>query len=88
MGIELSCFGGLYVRALARPFKFKKWITVQQELAYLGLGATGLWGFDLIGSSASSECGYIPKTLCLRSPEWIPFRETIFLPQSLIMLSI
>jgi len=78
-------FGGLYVRALARRTDLRMDYRAAGAAGYLGLGAT--WALGLSSSAAQLQANpeSIPKTL-LPITGVIPFRETIFLPQSLVML--
>jgi short-chain fatty acids transporter len=80
-------FGGLYVRALARRLDLKMDYRAAGAAGYLGLGAT--WALGLSSSAAQLQANLesIPKSL-LPITGVIPFSETIFLPQSLLMLSI
>ena len=78
-------FGGLYVRALARRSDIRMDYRAAGAAGYLGLGAT--WALGLSSSAAQLQANVdsIPKSL-LPITGVIPFRETIFLPQSLFML--
>lgn len=78
-------FGGLYVRALARRTDLRVDYRAAGAAAYLGLGAT--WALGLSSSAAQLQANKesIPPSL-LQITGVIPFSETIFLPQSLIML--
>jgi short-chain fatty acids transporter len=80
-------FGGLYVRALARRMDLRIDYRAAGAAGYLGLGAT--WALGLSSSAAQLQANVdsIPKSL-LPITGVIPFSETIFLPQSLIMLSV
>jgi short-chain fatty acids transporter len=80
-------FGGLYVRALARRTDIKMDYRAAGAAGYLGLGAT--WALGLSSSAAQLQANVdsIPKNL-LPITGVIPFHETIFLPQSLIMLAV
>ncbi|MGZ3659624.1 MAG: short-chain fatty acid transporter [Bdellovibrionota bacterium] len=80
-------FGGLYVRALARRADLRMDYRAAGAAGYLGLGAT--WALGLSSSAAQLQANpeSIPKTL-LPITGVIPFRETIFLPQSLLMLAV
>ena len=79
-------FGGLYVKALARRTDLRMDYRAGGAAAYLGLGAT--WALGLSSSAAQLQANVesIPKTL-LPITGVIPFHETIFLPQSLIMVA-
>jgi len=78
-------FGGLYVRALARRKDLRMDYRAAGAAAYLGLGAT--WALGLSSSAAQLQANKdsIPAAL-LPITGVIPFSDTIFLPQSLIML--
>jgi len=80
-------FGGLYVRALARRTDLRMDYRAAGAAGYLGLGAT--WALGLSSSAAQLQANVdsIPKAL-LPITGVIPFSETIFLPQSLIMLTV
>jgi len=80
-------FGGLYVRALARRKDIRMDYRAAGAAGYLGLGAT--WALGLSSSAAQLQANVdsIPKSL-LPITGVIPFRETIFLPQSLFMLAV
>lgn len=78
-------FGGLYVRALARRGDLRVDYRAAGAAGYLGLGAT--WALGLSSSAAQLQANpaSIPASL-LPITGVIPFRETIFLPQSIAML--
>lgn len=78
-------FGGLYVRALARRTDLRMDYRAAGAAGYLGLGAT--WALGLSSSAAQLQANVdsIPKSL-LPITGVIPFSETIFLPQSILML--
>lgn len=80
-------FGGLYVRALARRKDLRVDYRAAGAAAYLGLGAT--WALGLSSSAAllQANADSIPKAL-LPITGVISFYDTIFLPQSFIMLYI
>lgn len=80
-------FGGLYVRALARRQDLRIDYRAAGAAAYLGLGAT--WALGLSSSAAQLQANVdsIPKSL-LPITGVLPFSETIFLPQSLVMLTV
>ena len=80
-------FGGLYVRALARRKDIRMDYRAAGAAGYLGLGAT--WALGLSSSAAQMQANVdsIPKTL-LPITGVIPFSETIFLPQSILMLGV
>jgi short-chain fatty acids transporter len=78
-------FAGLYARALARRQDLRMDYRAAGAAAYLGLGAT--WALGLSSSAAllQANAASIPASL-LPITGVIPFRETIFLPQSLAMV--
>ncbi|WP_295906087.1 short-chain fatty acid transporter [uncultured Bdellovibrio sp.] len=78
-------FGGLYVRALARRKDLRVDYRAAGAAGYLGLGAT--WALGLSSSAAQLQANVdsIPKSL-LPITGVIPFSDTIFLPQSILML--
>lgn len=78
-------FGGLFARALARRTDLRVDYRAAGAAAYLGLGAT--WALGLSSSAAQLQANpeSIPKTL-LPITGVIPFSETIFLPQSIVMV--
>src|ERR1019366_8326679 len=80
-------FSGLLVRVLARRSNLHMDYRAAGAAAYLGLGAT--WALGLSSSAAQLQANgeSIPKAL-LSITGVIPFTETIFLPQSLLMLSV
>ena len=80
-------FGGLYVRALAKRSDLRVDYRAAGAAGYLGLGAT--WALGLSSSAAQLQANpeSIPKSL-MPITGVIPFSETIFLPQSLILLSV
>jgi|GEM_PF-15034 len=80
-------FGGLYVRALAGRQDLRVDYRAAGAAGYLGLGAT--WALGLSSSAAQLQANpaSIPASL-LPITGVIPFRETIFLPQSLLMLTV
>jgi len=75
-------FGGLLARALARREELRMDYRAAGAAAYLGLGAT--WAMGLSSSAAQLQAN--PKSLppsLLQITGVIPFRETIFLWQSM-----
>jgi short-chain fatty acids transporter len=80
-------FGGLYVRALARRTDLRMDYRAAGAAGYLGLGATWALGLSSSAAQLQANVSSIPKTL-LPITGVIPFRETIFLPQSLFMLTV
>lgn len=80
-------FGGLYVRALARRGELRMDYRAAGAAGYLGLGATWALGLSSSAAQLQANAASIPKAL-LPITGVIPFRETIFLPQSLVMLAV
>jgi short-chain fatty acids transporter len=78
-------FGGLYVRALARRADLRMDYRAAGAAGYLGLGATWALGLSSSAAQLQANADSIPKSL-LPITGVIPFSETIFLPQSLVML--
>ena len=80
-------FGGLLVKALARRTNLRLDYRAAGAAAYLGLGAT--WALGLSSSAAQLQANpaSIPASL-LPITGVIPFTETIFLPQSFILLGV
>ena len=80
-------FGGLLVRALARREDLSMDYRAAGAAAYLGLGA--LWALGLSSSAAQLQANpgsMTPALLAITGV--IPFTETIFLPQSLLLATI
>jgi short-chain fatty acids transporter len=80
-------FGGLLARALARRTELRMDYRAAGAAAYLGLGAT--WAMGLSSSAAQLQAN--PKSLppnLLPITGVIPFSETIFLWQSLLVAAI
>ena len=77
-------FSGLLVRAIARRTDLKMDYRAGGAAAYLGMGAT--WALGLSSSAAQLQANpaSLPKAL-LDITGVIPFSETIFLPQSILM---
>jgi short-chain fatty acids transporter len=77
-------FSGLLVRALGRRSDLRMDYRAAGAAAYLGMGAT--WALGLSSSAAQLQANpdSLPKTL-LAITGVIPFSETIFLPQSMLM---
>ncbi|WP_241299703.1 short-chain fatty acid transporter [Burkholderia stabilis] len=75
---------GLLVRALARRADLRMDYRAAGAAAYLGMGAT--WALGLSSSAAQLQANpdSLPKALLAISGV-IPFSETIFLPQSILM---
>lgn len=80
-------FGGLYVLALARRKDLKMDFKAAGGAAYLGLGATWALGINSSAAQLMANPASLPKAISDISGV-IPFSETIFLPQSLIMAAI
>lgn len=78
-------FGGLYVRALARRADLRMDYRAAGAAGYLGLGATWALGLSSSAAQLQANAESIPKSL-LPITGVIPFSETIFLPQSLVMI--
>ena len=78
-------FGGLYLKALARRRDLRIDYRAGAAAAYLGLGAT--WALGLSSSAAQLQANKasLPASL-LPITGVIPFSETIFLWQSVVML--
>ncbi|VVD63091.1 Short chain fatty acid transporter [Pandoraea aquatica] len=78
-------FSGLLVRVLARRTDIRMDYRAAGAAAYLGLGAT--WALGLSSSAAQLQANpeSLPKAL-LAITGVIPFAETIFLPQSLLVV--
>jgi short-chain fatty acids transporter len=79
--------GGLLVRALAERRELTMDYRAAGAAAYLGLGAT--WAMGLSSSSAQlqANAGSLPKSL-LPITGVIPFSETIFLWQSMVITAV
>lgn len=77
-------FAGLLVRALARRTDLRMDYRAAGAAAYLGLGAT--WALGLSSSAAQLQANpaSLPPTL-LAITGVLPFSQTIFLPQSLLL---
>src|ERR1700688_3349171 len=80
-------FSGLLVRVLARRADLRMDYRAAGAAAYLGLGAT--WALGLSSSAAQLQANpgsMTPALLAITGV--IPFTETIFLPQSLLLAAI
>ncbi len=77
-------FSGLLVRALARRADLRMDYRAAGAAAYLGMGATWALGLSSSASQLQANPDSLPKTL-LSITGVIPFSETIFLPQSMLM---
>jgi short-chain fatty acids transporter len=79
--------GGLLVRALARREDLRMDYRAASAAAYLGLGA--VWALGLSSSAAQLQANPGSMTPALLATTGvIPFTETIFLPQSLLLATI
>lgn len=80
-------FSGLLVRAIARRADIRMDYRAGGAAAYLGMGAT--WALGLSSSAAQLQANpaSLPKAL-LGITGVIPFSETIFLPQSMLMVGV
>ena len=80
-------FAGLLVRALARREDLRMDYRAASAAAYLGLGA--VWALGLSSSAAQLQANPASMTPALLAITGvIPFAETIFLPQSLLLAGI
>jgi len=77
-------FGGLLVRALARRSDLAMDYRAGGAAAYLGLGATWALGISSSAAQLQSNPASMPKPL-LQITGVIPFTETIFLWQSILL---
>ena len=77
-------FGGLLVRALAEHRELKMDYRAAAAAAYLGLGATWAMGLSSSAAQLQANAGSLPKSL-LPITGVIPFSETIFLWQSIVV---
>ena len=77
-------FGGLLVRAIARRTELRMDYRAAGAAAYLGLGATWALGLSSSAAQLQANAASLPKTL-LPITGVIPFTETIFLWQSMVM---
>ena len=80
-------FGGLLVRALARRGDLTMDYRAAGAAAYLGLGATWALGLSSSAAQLQSNAASMPKPL-LAITGVIPFTETIFLWQSMLLCGI
>ncbi|RXZ33827.1 short-chain fatty acid transporter [Oxalobacteraceae bacterium CAVE-383] len=80
-------FSGLLVRALARRADLRMDYRAAGAAAYLGLGATWALGLSSSASQLQANPDSLPKNL-LAITGVIPFSETIFLPQSMLMVGV
>jgi len=79
-------FSGLLVRALARRGELRMDYRAAGAAAYLGMGATWALGLSSSASQLQANPGSLPKAL-LAITGVIPFSETIFLPQSMLIVA-
>lgn len=80
-------FSGLLARALARRPELRMDYRAAGAAAYLGMGATWALGLSSSASQLQANPESIPKAL-LAITGVIPFSETIFLPQSILMVAV
>ncbi|MDR5837383.1 TIGR00366 family protein [Caballeronia sp. LZ034LL] len=80
-------FSGLLVRALARRTDMRMDYRAAGAAAYLGMGATWALGLSSAAAQLQANPDSLPKTL-LAITGVIPFSETIFLPQSMLMVAV
>jgi len=77
-------FAGLLVRALARRVDLRLDYRAAGAAAYLGLGATWALGFSSSAAQLQANPASLPPAL-LAITGVIPFSQTIFLPQSMLL---
>ena len=77
-------FGGLLARAIARRADLRMDYRAAGAAAYLGLGATWALGLSSSAAQLQANAASLPKTL-LPITGVIPFTETIFLWQSMVV---
>ena len=77
-------FAGLLVRALARRNDLRLDYRAAGAAAYLGLGATWALGFSSSAAQLQANAASLPPAL-LKITGVIPFSQTIFLPQSMLL---
>jgi short-chain fatty acids transporter len=80
-------FSGLLVRALAQRKDLRVDYRAAGAAAYLGMGATWALGLSSSASQLQANADSLPKAL-LAITGVIPFSETIFLPQSMLMVAV
>lgn len=80
-------FGGLLVRALAERQELRMDYRAAAAAAYLGLGATWAMGLSSSAAQLQANAASIPKSL-LPITGVIPFSETIFLWQSMVVTAV
>ena len=77
-------FAGLLVRALARRTDLRMDYRAAGAAAYLGLGATWALGLSSSAAQLQANAASLPPTL-LAITGVLPFSQTIFLPQSMLL---
>jgi short-chain fatty acids transporter len=77
-------FGGLLARAIARRTELRMDYRAAGAAAYLGLGATWALGLSSSAAQLQANAASLPKTL-LPITGVLPFTETIFLWQSMVL---
>jgi short-chain fatty acids transporter len=80
-------FGGLLVRTLAERRELKMDYRAAAAAAYLGLGATWAMGLSSSAAQLQANAASLPKPL-LPITGVIPFSETIFLWQSMVITAV
>ncbi len=80
-------FGGLMVRALAERRELRMDYRAAAAAAYLGLGATWAMGLSSSAAQLQANPASLPKSL-LAITGVIPFSETIFLWQSMLVTAV
>src|SRR5207342_2221795 len=80
-------FGGLLARALARRTDLRMDYRAAGAAAYLGLGATWALGLSSSAAQLQANAASLPKPL-LQITGVIPFSQTIFLWQSMVIASV
>ncbi len=80
-------FAGLLVRAVARRTDIRMDYRAGGAAAYLGMGATWALGLSSSAAQLQANASSLPKAL-LSITGVIPFAETIFLPQSILMIAV
>jgi short-chain fatty acids transporter len=80
-------FAGLLVRALARRADLRLDYRAAGAAAYLGLGATWALGLSSSAAQLQANAASLPPAL-LAITGVIPFSQTIFLPQSMLLAAI
>ena len=80
-------FGGLLVRALAERRELRMDYRAAAAAAYLGLGATWAMGLSSSAAQLQANAASLPKAL-LQITGVIPFSETIFLWQSIVIIAV